>query len=349
MPRENRIRPATLKDVATELGLSAGTVSRALTRPELVALKTQKKIAEVVKRLHYIPNAGGRSLRSSTTGTIGAIIQKSGISTFSQTTLALQDGLKSFGRTLIVSQPDNSTDEINHAIRRVLERGVDGLLLLGEGHDADVLKLIKSRGIPHLILWNVRKNIDQPYVTVSQSEAGAMAARHLIDLGHRDFAFVGAPLEVNPRAAARLTGVKKALKDAGLELPERAISEELHQFERAGEAIRRILKTNPKTTAVICTSDFHALGALRALQESGRNVPNDISIVSFNNNDFSGYTFPSLTTVDLRQRDLGHAAAKMINQIIEGNSPRSLSLSPILRIRESSGPPPQKKGRKPSY
>jgi LacI family transcriptional regulator len=331
-------RMSTLQDVAKELGLSAGTVSRAITRPDLVAPKTQKRIQEVIKKLHYIPHAGGRSLRSLSSGTIGAVIPKSGISTFSQTTLALQDELTLRGKTLIVSQPDNLATEIEKSIRKVLEHGVDGLLLLGENHSADTLSLLKNRGVPFVLMWNVKRSIDQPFVTVSQSQAGSVAAKHLLELGHKDFAFIGTPLSVNPRAAARLSGVKRTLAKAGLEIPEHAISEELHQFEKAGEATRKILVKAPRTTAIICTSDFHALGALRALQELGMRVPEDLSLVSFNNNDFSGYTYPSLTTVDLRQYEVGTIAAKMISQMIESVHPDNIILKPILRLRESSGP-----------
>lgn len=331
-------RMSTLQDVAKELGLSAGTVSRAITRPDLVAPETQKRIQEVIKKLHYIPHAGGRSLRSLSSGTIGAVIPKSGISTFSQTTLALQDELTLRGKTLIVSQPDNLSTEIEKSIRKVLEHGVDGLLLLGENHSSDTLSLLKNRGVPFVLMWNVKKSIDQPFVTVSQSQAGSVAAKHLLELGHKDFAFIGAPLSVNPRAAARLSGVKRTLAKAGLAIPEHAISEELHQFEKAGEATRKILVKAPRTTAIICTSDFHALGALRALQELGMRVPEDLSLVSFNNNDFSGYTYPSLTTVDLRQYEVGTIAAKMISQMIESVHPDNIILKPILRLRESSGP-----------
>ena len=336
--KHQQSRLSTLQDVARELGLSAGTVSRAITRPDLVAPKTQMRIQEVIKRLHYIPHAGGRSLRSLSSGTIGAVIPKSGVSTFSQTTLALQDELTLRGKTLIVSQPDNLALEIQQSIRKVLEHGVDGLLLLGEDHTEDTLNLLKNRGVPYVIMWNVRRNIDDAFVTVSQSQAGSVAAKHLLELGHKNFAFIGAPLSVNPRAAARLNGVKRTLAKEGLEIPDYAISEELHQFEKAGEATRKILIKAPKTTAIICTSDFHALGALRALQELSIKVPEDISLVSFNNNDFSGFTYPSHSTVDLRQYEVGTIAARMISQIIESVHTDNVMLKPILRIRESSGP-----------
>ena len=330
-------RISTLQDVARELGLSAGTVSRAITRPDLVAQKTQKKIEEVIKRLHYIPHAAGRSLRSLSSGTIGAVIPKSGVSTFSQTTLALQDELTLRGKTLIVSQQNNLSEEVERSIRRILEHGVDGLLLLGEDHTGDTLSLLKNRGVPHVLMWNVKRNIEQTYVTVSQSEAGRVAAKHLLELGHKDFAFIGAPLSINPRAAARLNGVKRTLAQSGLEIPDYAISEELHQFEKAGEATRKILGRAPKTTAIICTSDFHALGALRALQELNRKVPDDISLVSFNNNDFSRHTYPALTTVDLRQHEVGTIAARMITELIDSGRSENKVLRPILRLRESSG------------
>ena len=104
-----------------------------------------------------------------------------------------------------------------------------------------------------------------------------------------------------------------------------------------------VLNKHPETTAIICTSDYHALGVLRGLYEIGKRVPTDISVVSFNNNDFSAFTIPSITSVDLKQHDVGVQAADAIYQMLNGKNMKSINIQPELRIRESSGPAKSKK------
>ena len=117
-----------------------------------------------------------------------------------------------------------------------------------------------------------------------------------------------------------------------------AILEEDHRFSSGRTAVEAVLNRHPETTAIICTSDYHALGVLRGLHEIGKRVPADISVVSFNNNDFSAFTIPSITSVDLKQHDVGIHAANAIYQMLNGKNMKSLNIQPELRIRESSGP-----------
>jgi DNA-binding LacI/PurR family transcriptional regulator len=173
---------------------------------------------------------------------------------------------------------------------------------------------------------------------VDQTKAGHLAAKHLLELGHRHFAYVGSPLSANPRAAARLKGVQDEFKAAGVALPAEAIIEESHQFGSGRKAVETIMSRQPKTTAIICTSDFHALGVLRGLYEIGRKVPEDISVVSFNNNDFSAFSMPSITTIDLRQREVGIEAANAILGLLNGERVKPTLIEPVLVARESSGP-----------
>jgi DNA-binding LacI/PurR family transcriptional regulator len=177
-----------------------------------------------------------------------------------------------------------------------------------------------------------------------------IAARHLLDLGHQSFAYIGVPLLHNARAAARLSGVKKELKSAGITIAPSAIIEEDHRFGSGRAAVEAVLKKHPETTAIICTSDYHALGVLRGIHEIGKRVPADISVVSFNNNDFSAFTIPSITTVDLKQRDVGIYAADSIYQLLNNEPMKSINIQPELRIRESSGrasqPDPKRRFKK---
>ncbi len=329
---------ATLHDVARAVGVSPGTVSRALSRPDLVAPKTRDQILKVVQRLHYVPHAAGRSLRSSTPNLIGAVIPKTGVSIFSQTTAGLNDTLEQHNMTLIVSQPELTSTSSKAAVQRLIERGADGLILLGENHDPALFEMLDHRGLPYVLLWTVKSPSGKTYVTVDQTKAGHLAARHLLDLGHHHYAYVGSPLSANPRAAARLKGVQDELKTAGIALPADAIIEESHQFGSGRNAVETIMGRHPETTAIICTSDYHALGVLRGLYEIGRKVPDDISVVSFNNNDFSAFSMPSITTVDLKQRDVGIEAANSILRLLNGERVKPTVIEPLLTPRESSGP-----------
>jgi len=328
----------TLHDVAKVAAVSPGTVSRALTRPDLVAEKTRERILKYVKKLPYLPDPAGRNLRSNKPIVVGAVIPKNGISTFAKTISDLNDALELQKITLIVSQPEYSSASSESAAYRLLEQGADALILLGEDHDQDLFDTLDHRNIPHLLLWTTTDPKGKYYVTVNQSQAGQLAARHLLDLGHKSFAYIGVPLLHNARAAARLAGVKKELKGAGIAIAPTAIIEEDHRFSSGRAAVEAVLTKHPKTTAIICTSDYHALGVLRGLHEIGKRVPADISVVSFNNNDFAAFTIPSITSVDLKQHDVGIYAADLIYQLLHGETIKSISVKPKLCIRESSGP-----------
>jgi DNA-binding LacI/PurR family transcriptional regulator len=127
-------------------------------------------------------------------------------------------------------------------------------------------------------------------------------------------------------------------------LPSDAIIEESHQFGSGRKAVETIMTRHPETTAIICTSDYHALGVLRGLYEIGRRVPEEVSVVSFNNNDFSAFSMPSITTVDLKQRDVGIEAANSILRLLNGERVKPTLIEPVLTHRESSGPV-QSKGK----
>lgn len=338
MKKDLQKNVATLHDVARAAGVSPGTVSRALTRPELVAERTRSKILSIVDRLHYLPDPHARGLKLSKPGVIGAVIPRSGISTFSQTIASLNDSLEARGLTLIVSQPEASSQASKHAAYRLLEKGADALILLGEDHAPELYRLLEYRGLTHLLLSPISPPKGSPYVSINHREAGHIAARHLVHLGHKKFAYIGSSVLHNPRAQERLAGVQAELKSHRLTLPKSAITNEPHQIDSGKIAIKQVLKNHGDTTAIICTSDYYTLGVIRALHELKIKVPKDISVVSFNNNDFSSFTMPAITTVDLKYRQVGIEAAAMILRLLNGEKVQPVRIEPELCIRETSGP-----------
>ena len=330
-------RISTLHDIAKIAGVSSGTISRAITKPEMLAPKTLVRIQELIKEFHYVPDPAGRKLRSAKSSVIGAVIPKTGISTFSQTISDLNDALEEAGFTLIVSQPEMKSSAIESSAYRLIERGADGLILLGEDHNESLYAMMKYREIPHVLLWTVKNPRGSICINVNQFEAGEILAKHLVDLGHKHIAYIGIPTKNNPRAAARMSGVKRLLARYSLKIPNQAIYENVHQFSSGKQAVQQILNQNPKTTAIICTSDYYALGVLRGFYEMGISVPNDVSLASFNNNNFSSFTTPSITSIDLRQNEIGKVAASQILRLLNNKSAKSIQIKPVLHIRESSG------------
>lgn len=326
---------ATLRDVANAAGVSTGTVSRALTRPELVAEATKLTIFKVIKRLHYVPDARARSLKLSRPTVIGAVIPKAGVSTFSQTIASLNDFLESQDLTLIVSQPEASSAASSGAAQRLLEKGADALILLGE-QEPDVYALLKHRRVPFVLLSPINPPKGCAYVSINHLQAGHIAAQHLIKLGHRKFAFIGSYPTSNPRALARLKGVKSELKAHGLILPDTAITNEPHRIDSGKNAVKKILARHPDITAIISTSDYYALGVIRALHELKIKVPEEISVISFNNNDFSAFTTPAITTVDLKYQEVGHEAGNMIVRLLNNESINPITIEPELCLRETT-------------
>jgi len=242
------------------------------------------------------------------------------------------------GGWMRVSQPEASSEASKHATYRLLEKGADALILLGEDHAPELYRLLEYRGLTHLLLSPISPPKGSPYVSINHREAGHIAARHLVHLGHKKFAYIGSSVLNNPRAQERLAGVQAELKTHGLALPKGAITNQPHQIDSGKIAIKHVLKNHNDTTAIICASDYYTLGVIRAPHELKIKVPQDISVVSFNNNDFSSFTMPAITTVDLKYQEVGTEAAMMMLRLLGGEKVRPVRIEPELCIRETSGP-----------
>lgn len=327
---------STLHDVAAAAGVSPSTVSRTLTRPDMVAEETRDKILKIVGQLHYLPDANARSLKLSKPAVIGAVIPKSGISAFSQTISSLNDALDLFDLTLIVSQPEADSQASRYAAYRLLEKGADALILLGEEHASELYRLLEYRNLPYLLISPINPPHESAHVSINHRKAGHIAAKHLIELGHKKFAYIGSSMRNNPRALERLAGVRDELQAYGLGLAKGAITNQPHRIDSGKIALKYILTNHPETTAIICTSDYYTLGVIRALHELQINVPSDISVVSFNNNDFASFTMPAITTVDLKYEEVGREAAIMIRKLINKEKVSPVIIEPELCIRETT-------------
>lgn len=331
-------RPASLADVARRAGVSTGTVSRALSRPEMISDATRQRVLEAAGQLGYVANGAARALALRRTATVGAIVPRLGSSSFPTMVQALEATLAANGFTLLLSAPQFGAVPESQKLRTLIERGVDAVALLGGEHDPDTLTLLEAHRLPAVMMWCHRVGQDH-CVGFDEGAAASLLIEHLAGLGHCEIGFIGGRSDNNARARLRLQGLRRALRRHRMTLRDDATVETEYGFEPGFEAMQRLLMRALPITAVVCGNDYLAAGALSALDQAGVAVPQDLSVVSFNDNEFAAFLHPPLTTVRLPIRDIGEAAGRYLVAVLRGETPpRARRLPVALTVRRSSGP-----------
>ena len=330
--------PASLFDVAQAVGVSISTVSRALNHPNMVDEKTRLRIQSAVKMMGYVPQGAGRALVSRETFTIGAIISQIGASAFAKTIEALRTQLSKAGYTLLLAQPTEGNISSIGPLRVLIERGVDAVVLGGGGKYLDDWKyLLEKNNIPLVNIWADTSEGNSGDIGFDNYLAGQTAVNYLLSLGHLKFALISGALEGNQRASRRYLGILETIASNGGQLMRNNIKEADYTFQAGYDATLELLNSRPDFTALICGNDYLALGAISALRERGLEVPESMSVIGFNNSDFSPFINPPLTTVSFPSAEIGMHAAELLVNLSKGKItiPKSLTLPTQLIIRES--------------
>lgn len=330
--------PARLSDVAALAGVSAGTVSRVFSSPHMVAPETAKAVREAVDKLGWISHGGARALASHKSRTIGAVIPNLSNPVFAQMMHALQDRLLAERYTLVLNCSDYDAEKALIGTRSMLERGVDGLILLGENFPDALWRLLQVQKVPYLIIYSFRHGTGRNYVGVDNVRAARKAADHVLDLGHRDILILSQHAADNDRVAARLYGFTEALRDRGIVLAENRIVYRPWSIEAGFDFASDMIRSGDLPTAILCTNDFHAIGVLSACREHGIEVPTDLSVVGFDDLEIAAYATPPLTTVRVPAREMGDAAGKVIADLLEHDKALcSVEFEAALVVRRSAG------------
>lgn len=308
--------PASLFDVAQAVGVSISTVSRALNHPNMVDEKTRLRIQSAVKMMGYVPQGAGRTLVSKETFTIGAVISQIGASAFAKTIEVLRTQLGKAGYTLLLAQPTEGNISSIGPLRVLIERGVDAVVLLGGGgkYLDDWKSLLEKNNIPLVNIWADTSEGNSGDIGFDNYLAGQTAVNHLLSLGHLKFALISGTLEGNQRASRRYLGILETIASNGGQLMRSNIKEADYTFQAGYDATLELLNPYSEFTALVCGNDYLALGAITALRERGLKVPESISVIGFNNSDFSPFINPPLTTVSFPSAEIGmHAAEVLVN------------------------------------
>lgn len=328
--------PPTLQDVARASGVSTATISRALNDPDKVAKATREKIHAAIDALGYTPNFGARALASNQSNIVGAVIPSLANAMFASGLQAFQEVLSESGVTMLVATCGDSRDTELHQVRSLLAHGASGLLLIGAERPADTTRLLNIRNVPYVLSWCFREGEDQTYVGFDNSKAAAEMAQTVLEHGHRKIGLIAGTVDENDRARDRLTGTVDCIETYGdaARITGTVFSD--FRLEYGAEAFGQLMDADEKPTAVICGNDVLAAGAMARARDMGLRVPEDISIVGFDDIGIAAFVSPPLTTVRVPQIEMGREAATRLLSALDGQTEMdSIQLPTEVILRKS--------------
>src|SRR4051812_13810677 len=323
--RRVKIMTVTIKEVAKLAKVAPSTVSRVISNNPRISEATKRKVKKVMEELGYHPNLNARSLSSKTTQTIGLVMPSSGDVVFqkpffSTVLQGISEGAHEKKYALQMTTGRSEQETFDAVIEMVQGKRVDGMILLHSKVEDQVIMYLRKMGFPFVVIGKPAKYPEE-IAHVDNDNVGAMkeAADYLIELGHQQIAFIGGSTELMV-TVDRLNGYKQALKEANLPINEEYIKHEEFLREGGQEAVNELMALPKPPTALLVVDDFMALGVLNKLDELGIKVPDDISVVSFNNILLSEMSKPPLTSMDINILKLGIEAARSLIRKIENSS-----------------------------
>lgn len=335
-----------LSDVAAAAGVSSATVSRSFNLPHLVRDDVRQRILTVASDLGYVAHGAARALASRRSRTLGAIIPTLNHPMFARGVDAFQRRLEEKNYVLLLTSSEYDTERETQRARAMVERGVDGLMLVGAKHDPELINLLTSRGMPFVNAWASSRDTRHPCVGYDGRLLSAMVVEFLYGLGHREFALITGHADRNDRVEARLAGMKAALRTHRILLPEERVIQTDYTIEDGRAAFGRLAVRGPLPTVVVCANDILACGALFEAMARSLRVPQDVSILSMSDLDLSAHTNPAITTVKTPKAEIGASAADYLLGRIEGRKdtpPQKFTVS--LVVRGTTAKPRSRKAR----
>jgi LacI family transcriptional regulator len=327
----------TIADVAQKAGVSIATVSRVLTGSTPVVPETARRVRTAVSALNYIPHAAARTLASRRTDTLGLLLPEIGGDFFQPLVMGVEAAVSEAGFDLLIHTTQSHQ---RGAPRRPLgEHNTDGLLVFTESLDAKELTRLYSADFPVVLLHQAPpRSVKIPVVTVENQSGAQMIVEHLIDIhNRRRIVFLRGP-KGHEDSIWREKGYRAALKTSGLEYDPDLVT--VGEFDRnvARTSIEMLLDGGLEFDAVFTGDDESAIGVLQALSHSGTRVPEQVSVVGFDDSVFASTLIPPLTTVRAPTEQVGRQAVRQLVRLIQGEQVESrLVLSTELVIRQSCG------------
>lgn len=306
----------SIKDVAREAGVSIATVSRVLNDIDVVNEETKKKVLDAIKDLGYRPNIVARSLKTQRTKTIGILVPDISSQVYPEIVRGAEDVANIYDYNIILCNSDYDMDKEKEYLRVLKEKMVDGLLYMSISLEEKTINLVNDLDLKTVLVETKDEKGIFPSVTIDDIQALYDSTKYLIDKGAKKIAFIGTKQEEVNAVTKRYKGYEKALLENGLELDEDLRYFDGFKVKTGYNGIEKFLESKKDFDAVVCSSDEIAMGAINALRDHGKRVPEDVSVIGFSNIDMSEVFYPKITTVAEPMYDMGSIAMRMLIKLV---------------------------------
>src|SRR6201994_3234330 len=309
-----------IRTVAQKAKVSIATVSRTINHVPTVNAKMAKRVWEVIRELDYFPNTQARALVSGRSRLLGLIVSEITNPFFPELIQGFEDIAIEHGYEILVSSTNYDPRRMSLCIRRMLERKAEGVAVMTFGIEEPLLDQLAERNIPLIF---VDQGPDRPAISLLKIDYHHgiwQGVQHLAALGHRNIAFISGPMRLHS-AQSRVAAFSKSLTECGIAINQEWIIEGDHTLEGGIRAMEKLLETSRLPTAVMCSNDMTAIGVLHKVYRAGMRVPDDLSVIGFDDIHMARTTIPPLTSIHMSRHDLARAAVMGLRAHLEGRGP----------------------------
>jgi LacI family transcriptional regulator len=328
----------TMKDIAEKAGVSVNTVSRVLNNKPDISKQTRENVLRIAKELGYIKNITASSLRNNQTKIVGVILEDITNLFFAEVMKGMEAAARKYGYQLLLMNTQTDAKKQREAIQTLLERRVEGILITPTEDGLSDFERLSHINVPVVIVGRHIERLQLDEIHSDEVKGGYLATKHLLSKGRKKILLINSIPE-NSAARMREEGYRKALREANVHLPEDYIIVSSEPNMEAGyHAVFKAIEKKLDFDGIFCYNDMFAFGAMRALEELGKRVPQDVAVVGYDDVAFASYYRPALTTIRINKFGMGFEAFKLLLQKLSGRrkKPKRVVLDVELIVRESA-------------
>jgi LacI family transcriptional regulator len=328
---------ATMKQVAERAGVSTSTVSHVINNTRVVSEDVRERVLSIIAEMRYIPSAVARSLKNDKTHTIGMMVPNNSNPYFAELIQGIEDAAFKLGYNVILCNAYDDPKKQAAYLRVLMQKRIDGLILVASGADDELARLLRDQSVPIVLVDREVAGVEADFVEADHETGGHQATRYLIELGHRDIACVAGPSDLPP-SRDRVAGYLRALKEAGLKFKREYLVRSDFTSEGGFSAFQQLLALKSPPTAIFASNDLMAIGGLCAAAEARVKVPQELSVVGYDDIALASFTTPRLTRMAQPKYAMGQLITKVLLDRIAGKDQplRRELLQTFLVARQSA-------------
>lgn len=332
--RELNMKP-TIYDVAKEAGVSIATVSKVINNTGRIGEKTKKNVLKAMETLNYYPSIVASALTGKKTKTIGLLVPDISNPFFAEIARSIEDRSHEIGFSVVICSTDNNKEKEKKYVSLLIRKSVDGFILSSGFENLDLVQQLSDQDIPIALLATDIPSLSITTVSVDDFKGGYEATKHLLSLKHRKISIIA---EHARSSIQRINGFKEALAESGINFEEKSLVKTSATIENGKKVGLKLLRLKERPTAIFACNDLLAIGVIHAAKEVGINIPDELSVVGFDNTILSTITEPRLTTISQPIQDMGAKVIDMLIEEIEKETTlkQKMLFWPELIVREST-------------